>query len=271
MKKVAEIKGKLFEGPIWVKDTLYFVDIVKGEIHSLGKNEHNIVKFNTYVSSIQPRKKGGLIATAGKGFYVVEDNKIGLLYEVKDWDERNRFNDGKCDTIGRYWIGTMNLEEKYPTGGLFVLDKDLKFRKVLDGVTISNGLAWSLDNKKFYYIDSPTKKIYVFDYDAEKGDISNRRTLIDLSSYLGVPDGMTIDSEGMLWVALYGGGRVLRVGEGRVLQEVKVPASHVTSVTFGDPDFKTLYITTANEEESGGYVYAERVDIKGTETYYCMF
>ncbi|BFH72255.1 SMP-30/gluconolactonase/LRE family protein [Sulfurisphaera javensis] len=271
MKRVTEFKGRLFEGPIWVKDTLYFVDILNGEIHSLKENEHNVIKFDTYVSSIQPRKKGGLIATAGKGFYIVNEGKVELLYEVKEWDDRNRFNDGKCDALGRYWVGTMNLEEKYPTGGLFVLDLNLKFRKVLDNVTISNGLAWSLDNKKFYYIDSPTKKIFVFDFDLEKGEISNRRTVIDLSSYPGVPDGMTIDSEGMLWVALYGGGRVLRVTEGKILQEIRLPASHVTSVTFGDSDLKTLYITTANEEKDGGYVYSERVDVKGVETYYCEF
>ena len=271
MKKVTDFKGRLFEGPIWVKDTLYFVDILNGEIHSLKGNEHKVIKFNTYVSSIQPRKKGGLIATAGKGFYVVEGDSISLLYEVKDLDPRTRFNDGKCDPVGRYWVGTMDLKEKEPIGSLFVLDKNLNFRKVLDNVTISNGLAWSLDEKKFYYIDSPTKKVFVFDYDAEKGEIKNRRTLIDLSSYPGVPDGMTIDSEGMLWVALWGGGRVLRVTEGRVLQEIRVPASHVTSVTFGDSDLRTLYITTANDEENGGYVYAERVDVKGTESYLCDF
>ncbi|MBB5253769.1 SMP-30/gluconolactonase/LRE family protein [Sulfurisphaera ohwakuensis] len=271
MKKVTDFKGKLFEGPIWVKDTLYFVDIIRGEIHSIKENQHEVIRLNSYVSSIQPRKKGGLIATSGKGFYIIENNTVKLLYEVENWDERNRFNDGKCDAMGRYWVGTMNLEEKYPTGALYVLDLNMKLRKILDGVTISNGLAWSLDNKKFYYIDSPTKKIYVFNFDLMKGEISNRNTLIDLSSYPGVPDGMTIDSEGMLWVALYGGGRVLRVTEGRVLEEIKVPASHVTSVTFGDSDLKTLYITTANDEENGGYIYSERVGVKGVETYYCEF
>lgn len=139
------------------------------------------------------------------------DGEVKEIYKVKDWDSRNRFNDGKCDAVGRYWIGTMNLEEKYPTAGFYVLDTDLSFRKVLDNVTISNGLAWSSDNKTLYYIDTPTKKIFEFDFDLERGKISNKKVLIDLSSVQGNPDGMTIDSKDNLWVALFGGGKVIKL------------------------------------------------------------
>ncbi|AHC51879.1 hypothetical protein SUSAZ_07930 [Sulfolobus acidocaldarius SUSAZ] len=275
MMKIFNQKGKLYEGPIWAYNSLYFVDIPKGELHTLKDDgSHRVVKFPTYVSSLQPNGRGGIIVTAGKGFYLVQDkDQISLLYEVKDWDSRNRFNDGKCDQMGRYWIGTMNLEEKYPTGGLFVLDFNMKFRRVLTDVTISNGLAWSLDNRYLYYIDSPTRKIFRFKFDLEKGEISQREVLIDLREYEGVPDGMTIDSEGNLWVALYGGGAVLRVDteKRKVIQQLKLPAPRVTSVTFGGNNLKTLFITTANDHPDGGFVYSEEVDVRGVETYYCGF
>jgi sugar lactone lactonase YvrE len=273
MRKVVEDKGRLYEGPIWINDALYFVDILKGEIHELRDGKHMVLaRFNTYVSSIQPSKNGYLIATAGKGFYKVSYNgEVKLVYEVRDWDNRNRFNDGKCDQLGRYWVGTMNLEEKYPTGSLFVFD-GINIKRVLEGVTISNGIAWSLDNKKMYYIDSPTRKVFVFDFDLEKGEINNRNVLVDLSRYNGVPDGMTIDSEGYLWVAIYGGGRVLRISpEGRIVEELLVPTSHTTSATFGGSNLKTLYITTADDEVNGGYVYAEDLDVRGVETNLCSF
>ena len=270
IRKVVNRKGRLYEGPVWYKDTLYFVDITQGEIHILHGEDHKIIKMQTYVSSLQPYKKGGLIVTAGRGFYQVIDNEVRLLYEVKDWDNRNRFNDGKCDALGRYWVGTMNLEEKYPTGALYVLDKGFKLRKVLEGVTISNGLAWSLDNTKMYYIDSPTKKVFEFTFNLSTGEIRDRKILVDLTRYEGVPDGMTIDSEGYLWVAIYGGGRVLRISpKGEIVGEIKVPASHTTSVTFGGNDLKTLFITTADDDPDGGYVYAVETDVKGTETFEC--
>ncbi|WP_221290710.1 SMP-30/gluconolactonase/LRE family protein [Stygiolobus caldivivus] len=271
MKKVVDNKGRLYEGPVWYRDTLYFVDILRGEIHSLRHGKHEIMKkIGSYVSSLQPYKKGGLIVTSGRGFYHVIGDDIRLIYEVRDWDSRNRFNDGKCDAMGRYWVGTMNLEEKYPTGALFVLDKHLQLRKVLEGVTISNGLGWNIDNTKMYYIDSPTKKVFEFAFNLTSGEIRDRKVLVDLTRYDGVPDGMTVDSEGYLWVALYGGGRVLRISpKGEIVGEIRVPASHTTSVTFGGPDLKTLFITTANDEPDGGYVYAVESDVKGTETFEC--
>jgi len=272
LKKIVNKKGILYEGPVWFKDTLYFVDILKGEVHTLRGDKHTWIKVGTYVSSLQPYKRGGLVVTAGKGFYHVSEEGVKTIYEVKEWDNRNRFNDGKCDAMGRYWVGTMNLEEKYPTGALFVLDKGLILRKVLEGITISNGLAWNLDNTKMYYIDSPTKKVFEFAFNLSTGEIRDRKILVDLTRFQGVPDGMTIDSEGYLWVAIYGGGKVIRVSpKGEIVGEIKVPASHTTSVTFGGNNMRTLFITTANDEAEGGYVYAVETDIKGVESFECEF
>ena len=278
MDKISPYSGELYEGPIWVKDSLYWVDILKGEIHRLKGKEYKKIVLENYVSSIQPHVNGNIIATSGHGFYSInfEKNDIHKIFEVKDWDSRNRFNDGKCDALGRYWIGTMNLEEKYPTGGLFVLDLNKNYKKVLDGTTISNGLAWSSDNKKFYFIDSPTKKVFSFDFNINEGYLSNRVVAIDLSKYNGNPDGMTIDSEGKLWVALFGGKKVLRCdpNNGDILDEVELPTPNVTSVTFGGDNLNILYITTAKihlkePDKNAGYLYYEKTNYKGTGTNYC--
>ncbi len=278
MDKISPDSGELYEGPIWVKGSLYWVDILKGEIHRLNDKEYKKIKLENYVSSIQPHINGNLIATSGQGFYSVnfDKNEVSSIFEVKDWDPRNRFNDGKCDSLGRYWIGTMNLEEKYPTAGLFVLDLDKNYIKILEGTTISNGLAWSSDNKTFYFIDSPTKKVFSFKFDIEDKSLSNRSVAVDLSKYEGNPDGMTIDSEGKLWIALFGGKKVLRCDpqNGDVLEEIDVPAKNVTSVTFGGDNLNILYITTAKihlkePDKNAGYVYYEKTNYKGTETNYC--
>jgi sugar lactone lactonase YvrE len=281
MEKISPYSGDLYEGPIWhpTENVLYWVNILAGTIHRLDlkKSTYLEIKLKDYVSSISPRVTGGLIATSDQGFYAVNiDGDVKEIYKVKDWDPRNRFNDGKCDAVGRYWIGTMNLEEKYPTAGFYVLDTDLSFKKVLDNVTISNGLAWSSDNKALYYIDTPTKKIFEFDFDLEKGKISNKRVLIDLSTIQGSPDGMTIDSKDNLWVALFGGGKVIKIDTKtrEIVDEIPVPTPNVTSVTFGGENLSTLYITTAKihlttPDENAGYVYAEKVSATGTKINFC--
>lgn len=283
MEIISPHSGDLYEGPIWHPEekVLYWVDILAGTIHRLDINRQIYleIKLKEYVSAISPKVSGGLIAASGKGIYSVSlDGTVKEIYIVKDWDSRNRFNDGKCDALGRFWIGTMNLEEKYPTGSLYVLDTNVKFIQVLDNVTISNGLAWNDDNTKFYYIDSPTKKIFSFDFDLEKGKINNRKVAVDLSNQNGVPDGMSIDSKGNLWVAMFGGGKVLNVdpNTGEIIDSIEVPTPNVTSVTFGGENLSTLFITTAkihlqNPDKNAGYVYVEKVGVRGTKVNFCGF
>lgn len=165
------------------------------------------------------------------------------------------------------------MNEREPSGSLYVLDPSGTVRKVLSGVTISNGIVWSLDNKFMYYIDSPTRKIMVFRFDLDKGELMNKAMDIDLSRHEGIPDGMTIDSEGYLWVAMYGGGRVLRIDPGKrvVIDEVDVPVSYTTSCTFGGGDgLMSLYITTARNypreverEGDDGKVFIANTEIRG--------
>jgi len=187
----------------------------------------------------------------------------------------NRFNDGKCDAAGRLWAGTMPVDAGIATtGSMYSLEvvkastapapkdtpsmdqvvtikgKDVRFRvrTHFGDVNISNGLIWSLDNKILYYIDTGCQSVHAFDYDLETGSISNRRVVIEIPREMGVPDGMTIDSEGKLWVCMWGGGCVVRWDPvtRKLLHSIKLPTSYVTSCAFGGKDLKDLYITTAS-------------------------
>jgi sugar lactone lactonase YvrE len=159
----------------------------------------------------------------------------------------NRFNDGKCDLTGRFWAGTMDIEERRASGALYFLERN-KVRRVLGGVTISNGLGWSPNNDTMYYIDTPTRRVCAFDYNAETGKVKDRRTVVDFNpDQQGSPDGMAVDTEGKMWVAHWGGSRVTRwnPATGRPLDAVILPVSQVTSCCFGGRNLDELYITTA--------------------------
>jgi sugar lactone lactonase YvrE len=174
---------------------------------------------------------------AGKGTFLASVNEPAS----------NRFNDGKCDPAGRLLAGTMDMDEKTASGNLYSLESGKQPRKLLDGVRISNGLAWSPDYKIFYHIDTPTRQVRAYDYDLETGKISKPRVVVEIPSGRGFPDGMTSDMEGRLWIALWGGSRVSKWNPltGRLEAEIAVPAPHVTSCVFGGPQRDILYVTTA--------------------------
>jgi sugar lactone lactonase YvrE len=160
---------------------------------------------------------------------------------------RNRFNDGKCDPAGRFWAGTISLDREPGAASLYCLEPDGRVRTMRRGVTNSNGIAWSLDAATMYYIDTPTQQVTAFDYDHQSGGITNPRTVVAIPAGAGKPDGMTVDAEGMLWIALWEGGCVGRWDprSGARLQTINVPARRVTSCAFGGSQFEELYITTA--------------------------
>jgi sugar lactone lactonase YvrE len=159
----------------------------------------------------------------------------------------NRFNDGKCDPAGRLLAGTMDMDEKSASGNLYSLETGKPPRKLLDGIRISNGLAWSPDYKIFYFIDTPTRQVRAFDYDLETGNISSPRVVVEIPPTMGFPDGMTSDMDGNLWIALWGGSRVSKWNPltGQKEAEIAIPAPHVTSCVFGGPRRDILYVTTA--------------------------
>jgi sugar lactone lactonase YvrE len=160
----------------------------------------------------------------------------------------NRFNDGKCDSHGRFWAGTMDDAEKERSGAFYRLDADLSCTRLFGGVGISNGLAWSPDDKYLYYIDTPTRRVDAFDFDPETGGLSNRRVAFEVPLGMGFPDGMTVDEEGMLWVALWMGWGLGRwdPSSGRLLEKVDVPVARTSCCAFGGRALDKLYITTAS-------------------------
>jgi sugar lactone lactonase YvrE len=173
---------------------------------------------------------------------------LEMIAEVEADNPDNRMNDGKCDGAGRFWAGTMGFEPIPGAGALYRLDADRNVTTVLENVTISNGLGWSPDDATMYYIDSSTNRIDAFDYDTETGKIRNRRRLIEVPQEQGMPDGMTVDAEGFLWVALWGGCSVRRYApDGTPDLVVELPASQITCPTFGGKDLSELYVTSATQ------------------------
>jgi len=246
----------LGEGPIWDWRTgsLCWVDIEGFAVHRYDPEtrNHKIIDVGQYVGSIAIRRSGGLIAALKSGFASL-DPDTGEIENIADAESHlpgNRFNDGKCDPAGRFWAGSLALDEKERDGkaNLYYLDVDCSVHLMKSGVTISNGLAWTRDERTMYYIDSQTQRVVAYDYDSISGDISHPRTVIEVNALeKGWPDGMAIDEEGMLWVAHWDGGHVCRWNPhtGAELAEIRVPVSRPTSSVFGGEDFDTLYITTA--------------------------
>ncbi len=257
IKIVISAKAELGEGPSW--DTrqhlLYWVDINRHLVHIYDPKTSvdRTIDVGQEVGCVVPKKAGGLLCGLknGIGTLDLESDECRILVDPEIHLPGNRFNDGKCDPAGRFWAGTMapkvGAVKENRAGSLYCLFPDMTIRTMISDVTTSNGLAWSPDNRIMYYIDTGLPVVSAFDFDIESGDIANRRTVIDIDPSTGKPDGMTIDEEGMLWVAHFGGGRVTRWDpkDGRLLQTVEVPAPRVTSCAFGGHHLDELYITTA--------------------------
>ena len=228
------------------------------------------------VSAVCPSASGGFVLLLENGFWE-SDGSLQNPVRVASVHERNsvlRMNDGKVDPSGRFWGGSMAYDERRGAGSLYFLE-GTAVTKVLTGVGISNGLDWSPDDKLFYFVDSLTRRLDLFDFDASSGHISNRRTLISFDDSFGLPDGLTVDAEGCIWVAGWGGWKVQRYSPaGELLGSVDIPVAHVTSCAFGGPDLMDLYVTTATEGQTeeelhlqpeAGSVFVARMQVKGRE------
>ncbi|XP_071119547.1 regucalcin-like [Haliotis cracherodii] len=266
LKNVTSTQG---EGPHWEGDTqtLVFVDIMAGNVlkYHPGTGQQSKVHVGAPVGFVVPRKKGGYVIAAGRSLSLLDWDKqtVTSLGEV-DVGSGNRINDGKCDASGRLWAGTMgppvepaSTRPNYipKRGSLYSLDLGGKITKKIKEVTLSNGLTWSENNKTMFYIDSPTRRVDMFDFDLETGDLANRRVCVDFDTFPvfrgsppSFPDGMTVDNQGKLWVACYFGSCVARFDPetGSMLQTVEIPnAERVTSVCWGGSNLDQLYVTTS--------------------------
>jgi sugar lactone lactonase YvrE len=238
------------EGPVWSETWggLRWVDMLDGDVLSLGP-EGSIERrhVDDIAAIVRPRRSGGAVLGIERGF-ALEDadgtiTRLGDLWAGGDV----RMNEGGCDPDGRFYCGTMAYDKRPGGGSLYRLDPDGEVTVVLEGVTISNGLDWSPDGSVAYYIDTMTFEVSLFDYDKERGLIG-RRTFVEFSPDGGGPDGLVVDSEGGVWVALFGGSAVHRYNTaGEMDAIIDVEARQVTACTFGGPDLDRLYITTSRE------------------------
>lgn len=244
------------EGPCWhhEKQLLYWVNISAKELHVYQPQTQvkRTIKLEELIGCVVPRKAGGVVLALRNGFATLdlETEKLTYIATPENHPRSNRFNDGKCDPAGRFLAGTMAIDESSGAGSLYCLNENLEVKQLLSGLSISNGMGWSPDYSTMYFIDSPTRQVVAFDYELKTGNISNSRVVVTIPDGEGYPDGMTIDREGMIWVALWAGFKVNRwnPNTGELLQSISVPAPNVTSCTFGGANMNELYITTARKD-----------------------
>ncbi|HUO70055.1 MAG TPA: SMP-30/gluconolactonase/LRE family protein [Solirubrobacteraceae bacterium] len=249
--------GRLSEGPRWHEERqeLLWVDILGRRLHigtvaSDGTLEDvEIIDLDRHVGAAAPAVDGGYVLAAGQGFLFIDPSgSVRELAQPEAGRSDVRMNDGACDPQGRFWAGTMAYDESPGAGTLYRLELDGSCTRVLTGLTISNGIGWSPDATTMYLADSGTGSVDAFDFDLASGDLSRRRTFVHVDQPGVVPDGLTVDADGAIWVALWGGGAVNRYApDGALLMTVSLPVDQPTSCAFGGPDRATLFVTTARE------------------------
>lgn len=271
MEKITNLRGKLLEGCVWDEklQVLYFIDIEFRKIYQYHPGTETLMALEVpdYVGCIVPEPEGTLMAALPDGMYRVNfrQRTVSKAADCRlPWGFR--YNDGKCDAAGRLWIGSMGIRQEEKTRGagkLFCLERGY-IRSVYDNYTIPNGLCWD-KNGIFYHIDTPARRVEA--YRVEGGiHLRKEKTAVNVETFEGVPDGMCIDDEGKLWIAMWGGSQVLRCDpvSGEIIECLKVPERNVSCCTFGGEDMDVLYITTARDEKgAGGEVYRHRTNTKG--------
>ncbi len=249
--------ARLGEGPVWDdrRQCLWWIDILSGLIHRLDQA-------TGAVNAIAAGHDLGALALCDDG-----DLLLALPNEIVALDPASgrrslvapvalpgqRFNDGACDSRGRFWTGTLSYDRAAGTGALYRLGPSAGRRvpggplvRMLTGVTVSNGIDWSPDGTLMYYVDTVTGRIDVFEFATTTGNLGERRPFAFVDAADGGPDGLAVDAEGGIWLALFGGSKIVRfTPDGRLDREIPLPVSHPTSVAFGGPDLDELYVTSA--------------------------
>jgi sugar lactone lactonase YvrE len=276
---VLDARAALGESPVWDPATrsLLWADLTAGVVHRFdpATGTDDALDVGGPVGAVAPTTSGRVLLAAGDGFLRLDPATGGVeeVAVVEGDDPRTTMNDGACDPAGRFWAGSKDVEGRRPIGTLYRLGPDLEPAPVVRGVTVSNGLAWAPDGTTMYYIDSPTHAVDAFDFAPATGEATDRRRMASLPESGGLPDGMTVDEEGFLWVAFWGGSAVRRLApDGRVVAEVRFPARLITSCAFGGPDLGDLYVTSARiglsdadlrDEPAGGGLFRVRPGVRG--------
>ena len=271
------VAARLGEGVCWhaARQTLWWIDIVGRRFYesSPAGGAPRVIECDQMIGAIAPARSGGLVAALHDGIHLLDPmtEATAPFATPPEHDARKfRFNDAKVDPVGRFWAGTLALDFHPGDSRLYRIGVDGSTRVMREGVSISNGLAWSPDGGTLYYIDSPTRSVQAFAFDLERGTIGPPRIAVKFAEADGLPDGCAMDAEGHLWVAHWGGAKVTRwdVRVGRLLRTVALPVRHVTSCAFGGPRRDQLFITTAfgdsptPEEPEAGFVF--RIDPQTT-------
>jgi sugar lactone lactonase YvrE len=252
IQQVGSILSTLGEGPVYDEksNSILWIDIVNALIieYDLKNNTERKIETGSMIGSFAITEYEHFIAALQDGIAIIQRNTgMKKMVATPETDiPSNRFNDGKSSPDGHFWAGSMSLNETDPSGSLYSIDEDFKVKKQEGGLTISNGLCWSLDKKYFYFINTPSLQIVRYDY--TNGNMSNKKTLITIDAAKdGYPDGMTIDVEGNLWIAHWGGWQVTKWNplSGEKMTAIQLPVSQVTSIYFGGDDFSDMFITSA--------------------------
>ena len=242
------------EGPVWFPawNGVCWVDLLAGDILRLGPDGAiDRWPVGTVAAAFRPRRQGGVVVATERGFALADEwgGDLTPLDRVFD-DDTIRFNEGDCDPDGNFFVGTMAYDETPGRGTVYRLGRDHDVRVALAGVSISNGLAWTADGTGALYIDTPTQRIDRFDFDAERG-LHHRRPFAVVDPADGAPDGLCLDAQDGVWVALWGGAAVRHyTADGHLAGVVELPLRKITACTFGGPDLDQLFITTSREGET---------------------
>lgn len=277
----------LGEGPIWhpERKCCFWVDIEEGVLYEYNwlNKTTRLWNFDFKVTLVIPGKGNQLILglNAGIAKFDLETEELEWLLDIEKKPTDNRCNDGACDSKGRLWIGTMHLDHLDKAGALYCIDQQLHIHKKINHTTISNGIVWSLDNKRLYFIDSLTQVVQSFCFNEESGEIVFEKNAVEIPKEMGTPDGLAIDTDGMLWIAHWGGFGVYRWNphNGLLLDKIEVPVPQVTSCAFAGENLDYLIITTARENfteieakeyPESGNVFWIKTEVRGIPTYKCL-
>lgn len=258
---VLAVGARLGEGPGWDAEhgRLLWVDILGEQVHAYVPGDPPSTQrwsVGSHVGAVVPARGGELLLAVRDGLAaLMAGGEVRLVRPVEADRPEHRMNDARCDPQGRLWAGTMPYRAAPGAGALYRMDTDGTVTRVLDQVSLSNGMGWSPDGATMYHIDSRTRRVDAYDFDGMNGCLGARRTVVRVDPTDGTPDGMAVDDEGCLWVALHGGGRLHRYrADGRLDTVVEVPVPKVTSCAFGGPGRDVLYITTGGGQHTAGEV-----------------
>jgi sugar lactone lactonase YvrE len=273
-----KIQANLGECPRWDEQAqlLYWIDINSFKLHRFdpATGRDDFLLFDEEIGCFSLRQQAGFLLAMRSGFYLLDgwNTERRFIADPESTLDKNRFNDGRADAKGRMFAGSIYPPKDYGGASIYSLEAPAKIQRWVEGLLTSNGIAFSPDNKTFYYADTPSHAIQQCDYDLETGVPSNCRLFHQFPHGNGRPDGAAVDSEGCYWTALYEGGRIVRLNPvGDIVQEIAVPAKCPTMVAFGGPDLKTLFITTVGNRPDAelqqfpdsGSVFKVRVDVPG--------